>query len=118
MSIRAALLVGSVGDLALQGFAYNSENPNLFGLKTYFDQHGSFESMFTAAGMLAIFTGLYKAVDPSLMTGGLVAYGTILDLAFRYLKLFPSLEDYYKNFSVLSTIIFAIIPFLMIKYLS
>lgn len=114
--VGKALAVGLIGDASLQLIVKSSEE-NKFGLKTYFEQHGTWESLFTAAGMMGVFTYLYKKIDPKLMTGGLIAYGTVLDLLFRYLELMPSLKDYYKHFSVIQTIAFAIIPFLMVKML-
>lgn len=117
MSVETALLVGALGDASLQAIVKSSSEKNKFGLLTYFEQHGTAESIFTAAGMMGVFTALYDVIDPSMMSGGLMAYGTLLDLIFRYARIMPSLDDYYKKFNPLSTIAFAIIPFFMVKYL-
>lgn len=116
MTIETALLVGALGDASLQAIVKSSEEKNKFGLMTYFEQHGTAESIFTAAGMMGVFTALYDVVDPQMMSGGLIAYGAILDLIFRYARIMPSLDDYYKKFNPLLTIIFAIVPFFMVKY--
>lgn len=118
--VQTAVFVGVAGDATLQTIVNNSDDANKFGLKTYFEQHGSLESLFIAGGMMGLFSALYKYIDPEFNTKGLIAYGAILDIIFRFFRetIMPSLDDYYKHFNAIQTIVFAIIPFLMAKYLS
>jgi len=115
---ETGILVGMVGDGILQFIVKNSKDVDLWGLKTYFRLHGRAESIFVAGGMLGFFSMMYSIYDPTFSTPGLCLYGAILDLIFRYCHVFPSLGAYYAHFSVALTILWAIIPFLMVKYIS
>lgn len=118
--IRAAIIVGLFGDLTLQLIVKNSDEINKFGLKTYFEQHGSIESLFIAAGMTSTFAMIYKYIDPKLDAIMMIIYATSLDILFRYYRkdYFKSLDDYYNIEPYYYTILWAIIPMFMIRYLS
>lgn len=116
--IRAAIIVGLLGDLTLQLIVKNSNDINKFGLKTYFEKHGSLESLFIAAGMTSSFAMLYKFIDPKLNAPLMILYGASLDILFRKYRLFESLDDYYNIEPYYYTILWAIIPMFMIRYLS
>jgi hypothetical protein len=118
--LTAAILTGAVGDSILQVMVKNSTDKNLYGLKTYFDKHGSLESIFIAAGMTSGLVLPYSIVDPDLHVEGLVIYGAVLDIIFRryHEKIMPSLADYYKTLDPLMSIFWAIIPLLMVKGVS
>ena len=109
--------VGVFGDAILQIIVNNSKLDNKWGLKSYFKKHGSFESLFIAGGMLHTFTLMYLSIDPTFNTIGLIIYGSLLDICFRYFYLFPSLNDYYKSNSSIITTFWGYFPFILIKLL-
>jgi hypothetical protein len=118
--IKAAIIIGLLGDLTIQIIVKNSDEINKFGLKTYFDKHGSIESLFIAAGMTSTFAMIYQYLDPKLNSILMIAYGAALDILFRYYRkdYFKSLDDYYNIEPYYYTIPWAIIPLFMIKFLS
>lgn len=113
--IKSALITGFFGDIGLQIIVNNSNDKNTFGLKSYFDQHGSLESAFLASGMMGMFFMIYKIFDPSFYKIGLCLYGGGLDILFRkYHKIiFPSLTDYYKTLSPVESVMWGIIPIII-----
>lgn len=113
-----AVAIGVLGDASLQAIVASSSEENKFGLKTYFEKEGRLESLFIAGGMLGSFTMLYGFADPSYNVAGLTLYATVLDLIFRFTGVMPSLDDYYKHWSIPQTIVFAIIPFILVKFTS
>jgi hypothetical protein len=117
--IVSSILTGMLGDLALQLIVKSYPNENKFGLRTYFDQHGSLESIFIAGGMMGALFSLYKQIDPTFDNLGLSLYATGLDILFRNnIQLMPSLKDYYSTLPYYFTIPWAIIPALMVKALA
>ena len=58
--ITLAFLVGFVGDAILQ-FAVNNLGFDM-GLKVYFKQHGKFESLFLAGGIVALAYIIYLSI--------------------------------------------------------
>lgn len=114
--IESSFWVGFFGDIGLQTIVKNSKDDNLWGLRTYFDQHGSLESMFIASGMMVGFSFIYeKFIDPDLNLFKISIYGIILDILFRNLhdKIMPSLKDYYKKVNPLFTMFWGYVPFIL-----
>ena len=93
--VSIAFLVGFFGDLFLQFLAKNTSFD--YGLRSYFSQHGAAESLFIAGGMMALFMIIYKLTGLPLKWQYLAVYGIILDVLFRTLNIFPSLEGYYSS---------------------
>jgi hypothetical protein len=106
-----ACLTGFIGDGLLQLLV--SQNVGDWGLGSYFSQHGRFESMFIAAGMMTLFYGIYIALKLPLKLEYLALYGIILDLIFRLTGLFPSLKSYYKHLNYFWSGIWGIIPMII-----
>lgn len=117
--VANALIIGALGDVGLQLIVRNSSEQNLYGLKTYFEHQGTLESIFTAAGMMGLFTGIYTLFDPDMFDVGLMIYGAALDIFFRCTRkeIMPSLNDYYEDLNPFMSIIWAIIPLLLVKYI-
>lgn len=95
--VSTAFLVGFFGDATLQIISPKLGGPTGWGLKEYFEQHGKAESLFIAGGMMALFFMIYIYVfklPPNYVY--LAIYGVLLDLLFRKLVIFPSLDGYYK----------------------
>lgn len=116
--LKSAIIIGLLGDLTLQLIVKNSEDINKFGLKTYFEKHGSIESLFIAMGMTSSFTLLYEYIDPKWLPILMIIYSASLDILFRKYNIFQSLKEYYEIEPYYYTILWAIIPLFMIKYLS
>jgi len=94
-----ACLVGFFGDSLLQiGVKrFNMGTETGWGLREYFSQHGTVESLCVAAGMMAMFYIIYLFVfkqEPDYLN--LAIYGIIVDLLFRQFNVFPSLKGYYS----------------------
>ena len=123
--IGTAAIVGFIGDLVLQvGSKYlKLGGPDGWGLKDYFTQHGSAESLFIAAGMMAIFYQIFfmfVKLPMKYMLLSLALYGIILDLIFRKFMIFKSLQGYYQYFNYFWSAVWAaiplIIPFIIFRY--
>lgn len=112
--ILIATLVGFFGDMGIQiAIKLGVGGKNGMGLRDYFQQHGKVESLFIAAGIMSFFYSLYAISGLPFKIEYLAVYSVILDLLFRYLRIFPSLNKFYQN-SIPSTLIFgAIIPFVL-----
>jgi hypothetical protein len=113
--VGVACIVGFIGDFLLQlGSKLGLGGPTGWGLKDYFSQHGSIESLFIAGGMMTIFYVLYLLVlKPNYLY--LAIYGIVLDFIFRKLNVFPSLNGYYKYFNYFWSAVWGAIP-LMLPY--
>lgn len=109
--------IGAIGDFILQCIVNSSDQNDLWGLKYYFERHGRMESIFIAGGMMQFFTVFYEEIDPSLNTIGLIVYGSLIDLVFRYFDIFNSLENYYQKLSVPVTMFWGFFPLLLFKYI-
>jgi len=97
--ISIACIVGFVGDALLQLSAKYLRTG--LGLRPYFAQHGSMESLFIAGGMLTLFYVIYLYIIRLPVTYTYLAiYGFLLDLFFRKTMIFPSLTGYYKYFEI------------------
>jgi hypothetical protein len=121
--LMLSCLSGFFGDIILQvlvGLGFGGETG--WGLKVYFEQHGSLESAFTAAGMMTLFYVIYILVlKLPLKIEYLALYGILLDLVFRYSMLFPSLQGYYQSLNIVESAVWGAIPMilpLIIMYLS
>ena len=84
---------GFFGDMALQ--LINKFRGNIAGLDKYFKLHGSIESLFIAGGMLWLFAFIYDKSKLPFTYQYLFMYGGLLDILFRQLMIFPSLDTYY-----------------------
>lgn len=109
-----ALWTGAVGDMMLQvlvarGFGGSTG----WGLKSYFQQHGSREAIFVAAGMLGLFYAVYEALGLPKKWYWIALYSIILDLLFRVFRIFPSLDGYYRHLNYFWSAVWAIIPMLI-----
>lgn len=113
MIIVSSAVVGFVGDLLLQSIV-TPEND--YGLSSYFRQHGKLESAFIASGMMAILNLAYTIVDPSVNTIGFIAYGGVLDVVFRryHPTIMPSLDGYYRAMTPAMSIVWGMIPQLLV----
>jgi hypothetical protein len=95
--VSISFLVGFFGDLTLQIASPRIGGPTGWGLTPYFKQHGKAESLFIAGGMMALFFIIYLYIfrlKPNYLY--LAIYGIILDLLFRWFRIFPSLDGYYE----------------------
>jgi hypothetical protein len=110
--VAIAALTGFVGDGLLQIIARTT--PYEWGLRGYFDQHGSAEALFIAAGMLAMFFTILLAfpfIPVNFLT--LAVYGALLDILFRLTGIFPSLDGYYRSLNPVESIIWGAIPMML-----
>ena len=108
-----AFFIGIIGDATLQLIV--KIKGNFAGLKGYFEQHGIFESMCIAGGIMFIATYLYKQMKLPLTIPYLFIYGGILDILWRQLNLMPSLEHtYYDALNPIQSFIWGSIPMLLI----
>lgn len=109
-----ALLTGFFGDGLLQGLVkVGMGGKTGWGLKGYFKQHGSAESLFVAAGMMGIFYLVYIATGLPLKIQWIAIYGIVLDLIFRLTSLFPSLRGYYNALNYFWSGVWGVIPMII-----
>lgn len=114
-AVTSGLLVGSIGDIGLQTIT-KIQHEDKYGLRAYFMQHGSLESIFIAGGMIATFSAAYALIDPSMNLIGLAVYGAGLDVLFRctHKNIFPSLDDYYKKMNPINSAVWGAIPMMLV----
>jgi hypothetical protein len=109
--VAIACLTGFAGDATLQtGVKLGLGGPTGWGLKDYFMQHGATESVFIAGGMMSLFYALFIASGLPINYKNLAIYGVLLDLVFRKLMIFHSLEGYYEFFNYFWSAVWGIIP--------
>lgn len=114
--IALAVLVGFFGDLGLQVMTkqWGMGGPTGWGLLPYFEQHGTYEALFVAAGMMGLFYVMYQYLFGLPYTAlGLSIFGIVLDLIFRYTRLFPSLDGYYRSLNHFWSAFWAVVPMLL-----
>jgi hypothetical protein len=112
--ITIACIVGFIGDFLLQtGVKNGMGGPTGWGLKDYFIQHGSTESLFIAAGMMTIFYSIYIILGFPLKLQYLIIYGIILDFIFRKFMIFSSLKEYYTYFNYFWSAVWGAIPLMI-----
>ena len=117
--VALACVVGFIGDALLQlGVKIGMGGPTGWGLKEYFLQHGKTESLFIAAGMMALFYIVYFCINVnfsfSIVT--LSLYGILVDYIFRKTMLFDSLKGYYTYLNYFWSAVWIVIP-LLIPYI-
>jgi hypothetical protein len=91
-------LVGVVGDITLQLIVYNQGN--FAGLKSYFNQHSPFENVILAGGIMQASKIIFDLTSIHNSYINLFMFGCVVDLAFRYGRLFPSLDEFYETLPV------------------
>lgn len=116
-----AILTGFIGDLLLQSIVNKKIlGADSWGLDPYFSQHGKLEASFIAAGIMGGFYSLYALTGLPFKIQYMAVYGLIIDLVFRHVRIFPSLDSYYKNVGYFGTVVVGavvplIIPLLVLK---
>ena len=114
--IVISCIAGFVGDALLQ---FGSNVLKLggqtgWGLKSYFAQHGSSESVFIAGGMMTVFYIIYLYfLSFPINYVYLAIYGIILDFIFRKTEIFPSLRGYYGYFNYFWSAVWGAIPLIL-----
>jgi hypothetical protein len=117
--ISVACITGFVGDILLQtgSIIFHLGGQTGWGLKSYFEQHGTAESTFIAGGMMTLFYVFYiiylrvANAPPSYLH--LAIYGVLLDLFFRKTRLFASLDGYYRYFNYFWSAVWMAIPMMI-----
>jgi hypothetical protein len=113
--LTITMFVGILGDMGLQllvSIGYGGSSG--WGLKEYFKQHGSVESMTIAGGMMTLFYMIYIVILNLPVKWYYIAiYGVILDLIFRITMVFPSLKGYYENLNYFWSAVWGAIPMLL-----
>ena len=107
--ISIACFVGFIGDFLLQILAKKYD----WGLKDYFKQHGSIESLFIAGGMMSLFYIIYILLKLPLNYKYLAIYGIVLDFLFRKFMIFPSLKGYYSHLNYFWSAVWGAIPLML-----
>lgn len=119
--IFQSFLIGVAGDTILQLLAYTMpDNQRPFGnikdLEPYFKQHGIFESVLIAGGIMLLSTWTFFALQLPYTYPVLFIYGGVLDIIWRQFNLMPSLTTtYYKSMTPLYSVIWGGIPMVMVK---
>jgi hypothetical protein len=112
--ISLSCFTGFFGDAGLQFLSRFMGGPTGWGLKAYFKQHGSAESLFIASGMMTLFYVIYIYIlGFPISLYYLAIYGIILDYIFRVMRLFPSLDGYYKSLNYFWSAFWGAIPLMM-----
>jgi len=106
-----AVLVGFFGDLSIQ-FLVKIGGLN-WGLKSYFQEHGTVASALIAAGILGMFYSIWIAFNLPLRWEVILVVALLLDLFWNYAHVMPSLNNYYKEPIIPRTILGVVIPFLL-----
>lgn len=112
----AGFVVGFVGDAGLNFLTQVAKVLDA-GLVDYFPLHGTFEALCIAGGLVALVTfvsliiwtrvfkmSLYDFIPTAIY---LFIFGAVLDLAFRYLHLMPTLDGMYEYLSIPVSMFFA-----------
>jgi len=105
---EAGIVTGIVGDFLLQTFFKGK-----YGLRPYFDQHGSMESLFIAGGMMGYFCFIAQYFGWTSSWTQLMVYGGALDIFFRESMIMESLRSYYDENGRIFTIIWGGLPFII-----
>jgi len=114
--VTIACLTGFFGDASLQLMTkkFGMGGPTGWGLKPYFALHGTGEALCVAAGMMSIFYIIYLYIlrlPP--VWYYLAIYGIVLDFIFRKLRLFQSLDGYYKALNYFWSAFWGAVPMVM-----
>ena len=117
--VSISCLTGFFGDASLQILSRFMGGPTGWGLKAYFKQHGSPEALFIASGMMALFYVIYLSLfNFPAVWYWLALYGIVLDLLFRKLRIFPSLDGYYKALNYFESALWGAIPMMLPLWIS
>lgn len=102
--LKAGLLVGAVGDIALQ-VGCKSFNVAC-GLRPYFEYQGPIMSVVKASLLTGGWSWVYGSLDPNPSLVRFIIFGGILDIAYRqlYPYIYPSLAPYYEYYPPSSTV--------------
>jgi len=112
--IIIACLTGFIGDGILQILINFMGGKTGWGLREYFKQHGSIESLFIAGGMMTLFYIIYLILLGLPPTGYYLAiYGVLLDLLFRETMIFPSLQGYYDHLNYFWSAFWGAVPMIL-----
>jgi hypothetical protein len=112
--VSISCITGFLGDASLQILSKFMGGSTGWGLKAYFKQHGSPESLFIAGGMMALFYVIYLSIfNFPAVWYYLAIYGIVLDLLFRKLRIFPSLDGYYKALTYTESAFWGAVPLMM-----
>lgn len=106
-----AFFVGIVGDFCLQLIV--KQRGNFAGLRDYFKQHGIVESLMIAGGLMFILAYIYEMTGLPLNNGMIFIYGGLWDIAFRQLRIMPSLDGYYRALNPIQSFVWGGIPMLI-----
>lgn len=106
-----AFFVGIAGDAALQVIVRG--RGDLAGLKSYFDKHGPEESLFIAGAIMYFAVVSYEWTGFEVSNSSLFMYGGLLDIAWRQLRIFPSLDGYYQAMTPVESFIWGGVPLLI-----
>lgn len=110
---ETGFLIGIIGDAILQSCFQENDD---YGLKSYFKQHGSIESLFIAGGMLGGLSLIPSFFNFEQNPDKLFIFGCFLDAIFRKTRIMPSLNSYYNHLSIPFTLAWGGIPFLMVYF--
>ena len=111
--IEIACITGFVGDALLQiGVKQGLGGPTGWGLKPYFKQHGSAESLFIAGGMMSLFYVIFSLFAKYTYLN-LAIYGIVLDFIFRKTMIFSSLEGYYQSLNYFWSAFWGAVPMML-----
>lgn len=117
--VSISCLTGFFGDGSLQILSKFMGGPTGWGLKAYFKQHGSPEALFIAAGMMTLFYVIYLSLfNFPAVWYWLALYGIVLDLLFRKLRIFPSLDGYYKALNYFESAFWGAVPLMLPLWIS
>ena len=112
--LTISCLIGVAGDAGLQYLSTFMGGDTGWGLKPYFRQHGSAESIFIAGGMMTLFYVIYFVIlGLPLIWYYLAIYGVLLDWIFRVTMIFSSLNGYYSHLNHFWSSFWGAVPMLM-----
>lgn len=112
--LALSCITGFIGDIGLQVLTYLGFGGKTgWGLHEYFYQHGRVEAPFLAAGMMTLFYVIYLWLKLPITYVALGLYGILLDLLFRYGRIFPSLDGYYKALNHVESGLWGAIPLML-----
>lgn len=112
-----SFFIGFFGDALLQLIVryYTQKGRNFAGLHGYFAQHGVFESLCIAGGIMFLATFVFMKLKIPINMINLFIYGGLLDVLWRQLNLMPSLKNtYYATLNPVESFIWGGIPMLLI----
>ena len=102
--LRAGVLVGAVGDTALQYLCYN--NYLFRDLRPYFDYQGQVLSVVKAAALTGFWSWAFRRGYGKDDLLSFALFAGVLDIVYRrlYPVLYPSLSYYYNAYPGINTV--------------